>query len=580
MEWFEKAHVFPKKTRGNDSKSDENMKKQLKQMLFGYKNNDIEAIKSSTSLKPESDDAVSVHSYSVFESMSTNKDSSSALEVSDPLVRDASISDGDANTSQDLAEDCYASTVESDKDENDSDYDVVNSSAQSNQYENNAGDMSLSMDCSFSNVSSDSESYLVDDELSTTTDSYLEPQPFDENGELASKILENLGRKGNPTAQSKQTKKAKFSPVTIEDHSSDIEEIKGLNIADNNNIGGGSPADLYDDLSIDSSSTDAQPNDHRHSPAFVLIEADENASTPSFQEILRDYKYSTIQNMASVVPIINGKASDLLFSSELIENTYQLKTDEVNISNYQAHNENLDEENMADSSLRDVETQIMDFNLEDHHDCIQSQDILQRAWSVDSLDNSLTNPIKVYCCKNSCIIVLKHPTELYMHGKVKITPLGGTVQIHGCVLSEPQEVYAPNCNFALQIQTLDNETSYYGLFGKLTAIGLSVIDTEDIVTSLGEFDAVLKFDILKSRKIDFVENSFTVTDLFTKQGKKIDHCLLQASELLSCSLYLTKPYRFYEENPSWSQAVKYGLSKLIPKFWLKHQLQIRKNPFM
>lgn len=580
MELFEKAHVSQKKKSStkNVKKSEENLKKQIKQMLFGYKHNDNEVIKSSTSHKRDLDDEISVSSYSGFETMNVTKDSSSSDEKKDSLIQDISTTDADdADTSHELGDD-YASTDEDDnhnQNNNNSDHPSPESK---DEYENNMEDMSLSVEDNLSKHLSD------DDSLSMSTPkSDSDCEPFDADGTLASKILEKLGKKVKVATKPKQPKKRKVEPEIVEEHTSDLEEIKGLTISEDN-TGGGSPADSYDDLSMDGSSPEAQAEPLQRSPAFVIIEADEDASTPSFTDILQDYKYSTVKNISVSVPIINGKAPNILFSSELVSSPNQDENNEESDDNSDQRNSNeaLDmseelEVISAHSSSEEFDTQSMDYSMDDPRNSMYSEDILQRAPSVESLDTSLINPVKVFYCKNTCIIVLKHPSELYFHGKVKITPLGGIIQIHGNVLNEPQEVYASNYNYAEQIQTIEDQTSYYGLFGKLTAIGLSVVDTEEIVTTLGEFDVVFKLEPLKSRKMDFVESNFNVTDLFSKQGRNIDHCLQRASELLGCSLYLTRPYRYFEENPSWGQAVKYGFSELTILFKFCSTLSLYKS---
>lgn len=162
---------------------------------------------------------------------------------------------------------------------------------------------------------------------------------------------------------------------------------------------------------------------------------------------------------------------------------------------------------------------------------------------VTDSDDLLVN-FNFYYCATSCVVIMKHYSELYVHGKFRLKALGGKIEVFGYKLdNECHEMYAPYCNFAQCIKTMENNTVYYGLCGKFTAIGLSVADAENIVTSVGINDAVIYMEQYKSKQYDFIENHFERANLFDSSYKNKGH-IKKASDILGCSLYVQRPQCF------------------------------------
>lgn len=180
---------------------------------------------------------------------------------------------------------------------------------------------------------------------------------------------------------------------------------------------------------------------------------------------------------------------------------------------------------------------------------------------MEDMDTSETNNIervKVYYTKNSCVFVLSHPSELYIQGKVKISCLAGNVEIFGYLFQDkPCEIFAPNYNYSHCLKTVEKQNDLSGIFRKLSNKGMSITDAEDIVSSLQGYDAVIYLEQLNNRKINFLENNFTITDLFSKVDKNVE-VFRKASSMLGCSLYINKPRRCFDENHTWQHILKPG----------------------
>lgn len=296
---------------------------------------------------------------------------------------------------------------------------------------------------------------------------------------------------------------------------------------------------------------------------YVSILA-ENVPSQGLGDVLGDSYHPTIRNVPFKSLTINSTDNSGMFTTEDANITDLVEPgDEIGSLIPEIDNTEI----VDDMDIpTDLDTSSQNLNGESvvYNETLQSEDICEKEVSLDSMDPIIINPIKVYCGKKSCILVMKHPTQIYVHGKFKVKPLGGTIEVFGYILQEKTyDIYAPHYDFAQSVKTIENVNAFYGLFGKLTANGLSVEEAEEVVTSIGEYDAVINLQPLTSKKIEFVQTHFNVTDLFGKQNKNVDDCLKDASDLLGCSLYLSKPLKNLQEPASWKQITQHGLGKMF-----------------
>uniref|UniRef100_A0A2A4JRJ4 Polynucleotide 5'-hydroxyl-kinase NOL9 n=1 Tax=Heliothis virescens TaxID=7102 RepID=A0A2A4JRJ4_HELVI len=547
MEFFEKAHVSKKK----DSKSEEIVKKQLKQMLQGYKESDNELIKQSS-------DAVEAHRRT--------EDSASECGVSDlePI---------NSGGEEDL---CQPSTSKSAKMSSSSDHSVVSKLSESkHDTDDNTDELTLGnsdtyiIDVSVSAQSfdfmsetielsdaSEDMSFLEGLEADTSSESNPEDYDndsdiFDPDGALATKILDKLikcqlkckrrGIKRKSEEEQEKTKSLKKDVETTKgDEGQDIEgnvvTLEDLNIMDEDD----------GDQSV-SDKTQNSGTVSESSP-FVSITV-KDMPEQSLSDIVDDYKHPTVKQIQDIVHCANYKD---LFSTDIdmsVEDADNLKP--------KTRDEEIVEE------LKDDSTEIPYKSSQDDEPPLKTE----IETEVSPEEEEKVKPVQVYRGRNlmyvnrlnSYILVLKHPTELYINGKLKVKPIGGTVEVFGHILKEPVDLFAPNNNFAQCLRTIETPNNYYGMFGKLTAEGLLVREAEEIVTTLGLYDGVVSVSKLNDTKWEFVENNVNM-DLFAKCNQS--HGSLRAvSAELGCSFMLKKPWRFFEENESWDQAINCGFEK-------------------
>ncbi|KAI5636104.1 mRNA cleavage and polyadenylation factor CLP1 p-loop domain-containing protein [Phthorimaea operculella] len=570
MEFFEKAHVA-KSTNSHrkDNKSEENVKKQLKQMLYGYRHNDNELIKNSAKEKNIIDDSSSVSGYSDLNITNSSNEIDITPEIESENHKEHV--DQDSHTS-DKSLDSILEGVseESLSSESISEYDEVLNSLSEEASDDKIEKM-------FANDSNDDDSELSFIETSTDCDSQSDDESdsdFDADGALAAKIMEKLGNNKKQKSKTK-SKKRKFEEVEEID-------LDKVNLSKNKLKGPYKPKEDVSDediqmetLSFDMSNISLpkekhfagpyRPKDQQSSPSSIESLTDNSSQDESLLQDSRtqDESENNAHSYKPPSPYVSVLAANMDSQSltdvlgEYRHPTVRnLPSDSQNT--FATNNSGLFE--VENSSIRPTVEPVEESTFYD--DTAQSEEISEREMSTDSVDPTLVNPVKVYYGKNNnCIIILKHPVEIYLHGKVIVKSLGGCIEVLGYTLQDdPCEVYAPNYNYAQYIKTVENQNAYYGLFGKLTSAGLLVSEAEDIVTTLGEYDGVICMQPLKSRQMDFVENNFSATDLFSKPSKNIDNCLKKASELLGCSLYLSKPWKCFEEKPVWKQAINAGLA--------------------
>ncbi|KAG7301324.1 hypothetical protein JYU34_014254 [Plutella xylostella] len=620
METFEKAHVLKK-----DKKSEESMKKQLRQMLYGYKHNDNQAIKDAAAKREYFEDTLSVSGFSELD-LSSRDDAKE--DISDP--DDVSISNADElDTSMD-------SELSKELDINQSNSNTVDSMSEDEDKSHELLD----------DIIQDSDSSFSFDQT-TSTEIASENEVFDADGALASKILKNLESKNKgvlsesvessdsmdssdiqeieninktekvykktPEAtvtksekQKKNNNKRKLTSadqplasLTMDrddvDSVSEQQNIPQKNKSKKANANKNNKKDNLDNISeqqnriqknkskkanadkihksadmvaaSDSESCQslAASSDqaslaslHSPSPPFVLCDAENTIYYKEFNDLLSAYRNPTMKNLPSEVPVFSSKSSAMFSSTYNIPPTEDRSADE-DVSSLG------DLESVSSEMLNEIElspefnstAELPELPVQDLS--LQSEDVSEAESSVDFTEEPVnTNQVEAYCSKNCCIFVLRHPAELYMHGKVVATSLAGTTEVVGHILKDSCKIFAPYINYAQCLKTVECENSYYGLFSKLTAAGLSVAEAEEIVTSLGEYDSVIQLKPLNSRKLDFVENNFNVTDLFNKPIRTAESSLRQASEKLGCSFYLQRPRKYFDEKDIWGKIIQTG----------------------
>ncbi|CAH2264121.1 jg10296 [Pararge aegeria aegeria] len=679
MEFFERAHTL-KKESSEDRKTTE-MKKQLKQMLFGYKANDNKLIQKSTETQNDYEDSTSVSGYSDLNltissvedqnaSFISNRDTSSSLIDPDSFLKEKFSEDSDSVCSGSNEDADNASTQVAVSSDNESEdklgFNEVKceentlSSVNNDSVTDESDEFGDKIDL---DSGTDSETSIVISELNLSDSDNSE---FDVDRQLAAKIKERLQIKNNE--QNKYTLKQEGnviakSPITQE-HGGKTQTQNLLSMADDrsstqrkgkkrkhkdklitlnendisrgpitkercieievkkllqvnkdkltlikknkqkhrdkytiilsekqkrkqkynaalDNVNSVGPLNIEilsnqeDNELLSVSSDDLSRNGNEHfevlndeayeesndgidsvmSPAYVSISASD-MSTKKLDEIVGEYKHSTIRNL----PSENSNIFSTINSAFLVqENMNVAITLEDDVSSLIPELddiprvEDIDEELIVLDTSKEVPDKSMNTS-----NTLESE-IIEQGSSMDS--ENAADAFKVYYGTNCCIVTLKHPSKLFIQGKVRIKSLAGTLELFGYTLNnENYNIYAPYYNFAQCIKTVENENDYFGLFGKLTAAGLTVQEAEDIVTKIEEHDGVILLKKLKEKVIDFVENNFRVTNMF-KLNKTIEPYFNKVCNLLDCSLFSSRPYKSFREHPSWSEVHELAMSK-------------------
>ncbi|XP_068620756.1 polynucleotide 5'-hydroxyl-kinase NOL9 [Battus philenor] len=543
MEFFEKAHSF--KVR---DKLGEKMKKQLKQMLHGYNKNDNDLIRKSGNIMDITDDS----SVSGFSDLSLSN--SNSYNESTKATLDSSDLDSVSNlVDEDFPQ--LSQVDEVDKGTNDlTNVDDLISTRQ------NYLEMS-SETIDDSSLASGNLSILCSS-VEPTTDSDSSSQ-FDADGVLASKIHEKLNE-GN-IQRDKLKRKRDNNQKSSTKNSNCVEKYNSLSKSEPKQR----QAKTLKSGHIESTplEIDTKQNANKHyilsddkrilytmtpSPTFVSVAA-ENINTEQFNDILGHYRYATVKNISadqSNVSFSTFDTSNLLkdVESEIDSLAPELGT-EVNLSS-------------VDLTEADSSVEVQNESDVVNEDLNQSNAVIDLEESIEKVESPVVRH-EVFNGINCTIIVLRHPADLFIHGKVVVKKLGGSAQLYGYSLQEmPCEVYAPYYNYAHCLQTVQNNNNYYGLFNKLTTRGVSVVVAEQIVTTLGSYDVVVALEKVRNFAMDFVESNFQTlsNNLFTKSSDNIEPSLKSASEYLGCSLYSSQPYKHLEESANWQQAVQFGLS--------------------
>ncbi|KAG6451710.1 hypothetical protein O3G_MSEX007293 [Manduca sexta] len=546
MDFFERAHVI-KKPAVKTTKSDETVKKQLKQMLRGYKQNDTKIIKQAENLKIDLDDTI----FSVEDSDSVSgfsdlnlTNSSNENEKSKDTISDV---ESVLNTSK------SSSILNEEENQNKS---LMQSAESISEFEDDL----QSLPENTQDVTNTTMSENSDDtwDLDKTTDSNInsDSDKFDPDGALACKILKRINDRENAKHKRRKLDRIETSSDESTEHTNIIrQKEKTQNYVQLKPVEKDEDSESTDN--IDTSTQDSVST--AISSPYISLTATE-MTEQSLSEILGEYRHPTTRNIpCEKQNVICSMDYSEIFPTESVEVANIVTEDEVDSLVPELGDEPTVEDleeppNVTLEAPLDEPSEI-----EDTSEMVKPLDDSLHAGSVDS---DVENPIKVYYGTDTCIFILKHPTKIYLHGKVKAKALGGTIEVFGYTLNnEFSEIYAPTFNFAQCIKTVECENTYYGLFRKLTSSGISIRDAEEIVTTIGEYDGVLCLSALSNKRIDFVENNFTTMDLFKKPKKynSGDSSIQMASEFLDCSLYLTQPGRCFVENVKWEQIISCGL---------------------
>nr|XP_026492820.1 polynucleotide 5'-hydroxyl-kinase NOL9 [Vanessa tameamea] len=540
MEFFEKAHIM-KSDESKSKKSTENVKKQLKQMLYGYKVSDNKLIHNAGNIKNDFDDSTSVSGFSDLNlTNSSHEDDTTNAETTA----------NDESSLTDLSENLSTSNVLSDNNPTHEDDFYENSISESNENIESLSENVIDEESSLS----DSNISIISGILESSSESE-NSNVFDADGNLAAEILKKLELTKKFKKVKKQKHKRKYSEVDNDDDSRQrglknknqpTEEVSEKETSYRDNI----LSSFSNEIEI---SSDFETN--ANSPQFVSITATDMPNQ-SLDEVIGEYKYSTIRNLPSEnLNTVSCTNNSGIFNEENMSVDIQTEDDvcslipEVDdippVEEIDKELENL--EISVNANVEDSITNLDNTFLSEMH---SDTELLM---TVDAVN--LEEKFKLYYTRNSSIVTLKHPSELFIQGKVKIKALFGKLEIFGYTLKDDTcNIYAPYYNFAQFIKTVEHSSAYFGLFGKLTSAGLSATEAEDIVTSIGHQDAVIILQSLDEVAMDFIDSNFKATNIFVKPNKIMEPFFIKASDILNCSLFSARPWKCFEIHPIWKEA--------------------------
>lgn len=577
MDFFESAH---RPLKLSPKKPNSAAKNHIKQMLNAYKSGNNETLKTiaelQTSIRYDIDDVVSISEYSDVNNFKEANASTETISFNATFDALTSSNEQSINTIESLSERGYDedSMISNDSVNDLARVDIVESITEYNEDLNSltssediSTEKSIETNSSFinENVSENDSDVSITSSLGSSKVSELisDDEPFDPDGVLASKILEKLKLKEqiqlNQSYKSSTSNTRKLKQKVSKEHKkigidtkkkinhkkkresilnkesiSDVHEVNDNSIKENINIQDDDENSLDDSISNCSS-------------PFVSITATTMVNQ-SLNDVIGDYRHPTVRNLPS------EKKTTINDSSKVFDSEFMLV--------------DLGEE--VDSLIPELDEDLAIEGLSvgsDSQECVEDSTTYDDTNLTDVItDNELSYDkttedikIKVYPGKKCFIFVMNHPAELYIHGKVKIACLGGSTELFGYTLrDEPVKVYAPYCYYAQCIKTFRYHNIFNGLFSKLTSAGLSVSNAEQIVTSIGIYDAVLCLSKLSCMRMDFVDNNCEGTDLFSKRVDTSVSYLKYAAETLGCSLYDRQQKRKFDEKKCWNQVVDCG----------------------
>ncbi|XP_047518226.1 polynucleotide 5'-hydroxyl-kinase NOL9 [Pieris napi] len=557
MDLFERAHVFKiKDTKPN--KEQIATKKQLKLMLHGYKTSDNELIKEAEKLKVDLNESSSVSGFS-----DLNLTASSDEEIYKP-ISDSELDRPILNMNAIIQSSLDNSTSSENTTAGDSLNDTVTSASfASTDVTIPTCSSSLTGcdedDSSLTNFTQNSPS-LTEESIISSIDSLSESNlcEFDPNGELALQIHEKLkSHKQQEVKKQIKHEKRKVNDVellSVENKKSKLEKkSRSKKIYDKEkNV---DPKYLLKKDSKVSDNIVLQAAEVVHSP-FVSITA-KDLQEESFDHILGDYKHSTIRNL----PLDNQSTlftTDSAFPVEYFSDT------DINIRNIDEVSSLIPEVDNDLSVLDLVETDTNSLTMLET-DLKETTESIETCMPLDEsiYDEQINVKYKVYFGKKNCIIVLRHPAELYIHGKVIVKALGGSIEVFGHKLTDTEcPIIAPFYSYAQCFKTVQNNNDYKYLFSKLQETGITFQEIEEIVVNVGNYDGILFMKTMECPKMNFVAQNFRNTNLFktnNHKGKLLD----KASTVLGCTLYSTRPQKFFQENPLWETVLPHNESSTI-----------------
>ncbi|XP_050352313.1 polynucleotide 5'-hydroxyl-kinase NOL9 [Nymphalis io] len=542
MEFFEKAHIM-KSDESKSKKSTENVKKQLKQMLYGYKVSDNKLIQNAGNVKNDFDDSTSVSGFSDLNlTNSSHEDDTTHAETTA----------NDESSLTDLSENLSSANVLSDNNH-------------TPNHENEFDENTISE--SNENIESFSEVIIDEEDVSSLNDSnisiisgILESSPesensdvFDADGNLAAEILKKLELMN----VKKLKHKRKYSEVDNDDYmilyknQMKEEVFSETETSDRDNV-------------LSTSSDEIETNNYfganPKSPQFVSITATD-MQNQSLDEILGEYKYSTIRNITSEnFNTASSTNNSGIFTEDTMNVDIQTEDDVCSLI---PEVDDIPPPEEIDKEFENLEISHTQESINNLDNTLLSELASDTELVITEDAVNLEETFKLYYTRNSCIVTLKHPSELFIQGKVKIKALFGKVEVFGYTLKDDTcNVYAPYYNFAQFIKTVEHSSAYYGLFGKLTSSGLSATEAEDIVTSIGHQDGVIVLQTLDEVTMDFVDSNFKATNLFVKPNKMIEPYFIKASDILNCSLFSARPWKSFEIHPVWKEANGHAQNQL------------------
>lgn len=563
MDFFEKAHVTRKQPSKKDSKSEEIVKKQLKQMLQGFKKSDNELIRHSGN---SSNDIVEAHkrfddsaSVSGFSDLDLTHS-----DIEDDIVQASTsrtIDDTPANTSHISLTNSLESNC--DTDDNIDDLNLEDSNSQESISECDEVVESLSDHIEFSSLDSGDISLSNLDVASMTSASTIDSEVFDPDGELASKIHEKL--KKNKLNKISKKRKVEDEPKPIRPKKKDVKHKKFSEIENKES----------DDMTMEALSICGDDDDEVETLSdnnSVITSTATNDSSPfvsirvtdmpeqQINNFLEDYRHPTVRPLQDIVHTVTSPALfapetepiENMLSSDLSDNETVVGVVKINLDT--GTGEDVESDDVIENIDLDTTTDTP------HEESTAEYDNTLTSDSPRETEEDSCDSVKFYYGKNCYVVVLKHPAEIYINGKVRVKGLGGVVEVYGHILKDTVDLYAPNSYFAQCIKTIESPNDDYGLFRKLTAEGLLVREAEEIVTTIGQYDGIISLSRLHDPRMDFVESNVAM-ELFPKSNKAYDN-LRKVSVDVGCSLMLKKPWRHFDENEACELAVNAGFGKL------------------
>ncbi|XP_034835410.1 polynucleotide 5'-hydroxyl-kinase NOL9 [Maniola hyperantus] len=374
----------------------------------------------------------------------------------------------------------------------------------------------------------------------------------------AEKLLQMNKEESTRIKKNKQNHKDKYTILLDAEQEYKQGHNNMMTLDDINPLGPVSIEINEDDTSMNSDelNDDELNEDSIMSPPYISITASD-MSTQKLDDIIGEYKHSTIKNLPSETSAVFSTNNSGFFVEEDMNIDVQIEDD---VSSLIPELDDIPDLEEIDEEIVNLDTTAESISRTMNNSTIEPKTKITEPEQWTDYDQVAEN-FKVYYGTKCCIVTLKHPSKLFIQGKVKIRTLGGTIELFGYTLNKKNcNIYAPYYNFAQGIKTVENLNDYYGLFSKLTAAGLSVSEAEDIVTTMGENDGVILLQKLECRVMDFIENNFRVTNMF-KWNKTIEPYFSKTSDILNCSLFSSRPYKSFDEHPSWKEANELAMIK-------------------